>query len=77
MQGGDISSIEFHKALQKVKKKNRKTKTDIRNQTKTKVKQITKQQREELLDQEENVGKKNVFQKIQNNPGIQAVNAKH
>ena len=40
MQDGDISSIEFHKELQEVQKY-RKLKTDIRNQSKAKIKQIT------------------------------------
>ena len=62
MQDGYISSIDFYKILQKVKKY-RKIKTDIRNQSTTQVKQITKQQREELLDQEGNVGKVNFFSK--------------
>ena len=45
VQGGDISSIEFHKALQEIQKY-RKLKANIRNQTKTKLKgrQITKEQ---------------------------------
>ena len=43
MQDGDISSIEFHKVLQEVEKY-RKFKADVRNQAKTKVKQITKKQ---------------------------------
>ena len=46
----DISSIEFHKVLQEVEKY-RTLKADISNQTKTKVRQITKEQREELLEQ--------------------------
>ena len=50
MQDGDISSIEFHKALQEVEKY-RKLKADIRNWAKAKIKQITKEQREELLEQ--------------------------
>ena len=50
MQEGDISPTEFHKVLQEVKKY-RKLKADIRNQVKTKVKQITKEQREEILEQ--------------------------
>ena len=41
MQGGDISSIKFHKILQEVEK-NRKLVADVRNQVKAKVKQITK-----------------------------------
>ena len=50
MQDRDIFPTEFHKALQKVEKY-RKFKADIRNQAKAKVKEITKEQREELLEQ--------------------------
>ena len=39
MQGGDISSTEFHKILQEVEKY-RKLKVDIRNQAKLRAKQI-------------------------------------
>ena len=46
MQDGDISPTEFHKVLQKLEKY-RKLKADIRNQVKAKVKEITKEQREE------------------------------
>ena len=56
MQDGDISSIEFHKVLQEAEKY-RKRKADIRNQAKAKVKQITKEQREELLEQGRKEGK--------------------
>ena len=42
IQDGGISSIEFHKVLQEVQKY-RKLKTDIRNQSRTKIKQITKE----------------------------------
>ena len=42
IQDGGISSIEFHKVLQEVEKY-RKLKTDIRNQSRTKIKQITKE----------------------------------
>ena len=50
MQDGDISPNEFHKVLQEVETF-RKLKVDIRNQAKVKVKEITKEQREELLEQ--------------------------
>ena len=56
MQDGDISFIEFHKVLQEVEKY-RNLKADIRNQAKAKVKQITKEQREELLEQGRKEGK--------------------
>ena len=49
MQDEDISSIGFHKVLQEVQKY-RKLKAGIKNLTKAKVKQITKEQRE-LLEQ--------------------------
>ena len=57
MQDGDISPIQFHKVLQEVEKF-RKFKTDIRNQAKAKVKQIPKEQRDELLEQERKEAKK-------------------
>ena len=62
MQDVDISSIEFHKVLQEVEKY-RKLKADIRNQSKTKVRQITKEQREELLEQGRKEGKDFFFTK--------------
>ena len=55
MQDGDNSPTEFHKVLQEVVKY-RKLKTDIRDQAKTKVKEITKEQWEELLKQERKEG---------------------
>ena len=57
MQDGDISPIQFHKVLEEVEKF-RKFKTDIRNQAKAKVKQIPKEQRDELLEQERKEAKK-------------------
>ena len=50
MQDGDISSTEFQKVLQEVEKY-RKLKTDIRNQAKAKVKEIMKEQQQDLLEQ--------------------------
>ena len=50
MQDGDISPTEFHKVLQ-VREKYRKLKADIRNRAKAKVKQIKKEQREEIFEQ--------------------------
>ena len=74
MQDGDISSIEFHKVLQEVEKF-RKLKADIRHQAKTKVKQIPKQQREELLEQGRKEGKEDFLRKIANTSDIQGANA--
>ena len=50
IQDGEISHTEFHKVLQE-RKKYRKLKVDIRNRTKTKVKQIQKEQREKTIEQ--------------------------
>ena len=72
MQDGNISFIEFHKVLQEVEKY-RNLKTDIRNQAKAKVKQITKEQREELLERGRKEGKKDFLRKIANISGIQGV----
>ena len=73
MQDGDISPAEFHKVVQKVEKY-RKLKADIRNQAKTKVRQITKEQREELLEQGRKEGKEDFLRKIANTSGTQGVN---
>ena len=56
MQDGDILSTEFLKVLQEVENY-RKLKVDIRNQAKAKVKEITKEQREEILEQGRKEGK--------------------
>ena len=74
MQGRDISSNEFHKVLQEVEKY-RKHKSNIRNQAKAKVKQITKEQREELLEQGRKQGKEDILRKIANTSGIQGASA--
>ena len=74
MQDGDISSIEFHKVLQEVEKY-RKLKGDIRNQAKAKVKQITKEQREELLEQGRKEDKGDFLREIAITSGIQGASA--
>ena len=74
MQDRDISSIEFHKVLQEVEKY-RKLKADISNLARTKVKQITKEQREELLEQGKKEGKEDFLRKIANTSGIQGASA--
>ena len=73
MQDGDISPTEFHKVLQEVEKY-RKLKADIRNQAKAKIKQITKEQREELLEQGRKEGNESFLRKIANTLGTQGVN---
>ena len=74
MQNGDISPTEFQKVLQEVEKY-RKLKADITNQAKAKVKEITKEQREELLEQRRKKGKEDFLRKTANTSGIQGVNA--
>ena len=74
MQDGNISPTEFHKALQEVEKY-RKLQADIRNQAKTKVKQITKEQREEILEQERKEGKESFLPQIANISGTRGVSA--
>ena len=74
MQDGDISPSEFHKVLQEVEKY-RKLKGDIRNQATPKVKDITKEQQEEILEQGRKEGKEDFLQKIANSSGTQGVNA--
>ena len=73
MQDEDISLTEFHKVLQEVEKY--KLKADIRNQAKDKVKQITKEQRAELLEPGRKEGKEDFLRKIANTSGIQGVSA--
>ena len=71
MQDGYISPTEFQKVLQEVEKY-RKHKADIRNQAKGKVNQITKEQREELLEQRRKEGKEEFLWKIGNTSGTQS-----
>ena len=73
MQDGDISPTEFHKVLQELEKY-RKLKADIRNQVRTKIKEITKEQREEILEQGRK-GKEDFLRKIANTSGTQGINA--
>ena len=72
MQDGDISPTEFHKVLEDLEKY-RKIKADIRNHTKAKVKQIAKEQREELLEQGRKEGKEDFLRTIANTSGTQGV----
>ena len=74
MQDGDISPTEFHKVLQE-REKYRKLTADIRNRTKAKLKQIEKEQREELHEQGRKEGEEDFLQKIANSSGTQDVNA--
>ena len=64
MQDGDISRTEFHKVLQEVKIYP-KLKADIKNQGKTKVKQVTKNSGKRYLNKEEKRVKKIFYKKLQ------------
>ena len=66
--------MEFHKVLEEVEKYC-KLKVDIRNQTKAKIKPITKEQRDELLEQGKKDGKEDFLRKIANTSCIQGVSA--
>ena len=57
MQDGDVSPTEFHKVLQELEKY-RKLKPNIRNQAKAKVKEITQEQQEEILEQGRKEGRR-------------------
>ena len=72
MQDGDISPAEFHKVLQE-REKYCKHKADIRNRTN--VKQIEKEQREEILEQGRKEGKEDLLQQISNSSSTQGVSA--
>ena len=74
MQDGDIPPTKFHKVLQEVEKYS-KLRADIRNQAKAKVKEITKEQREKLLEQGRKEGKEDFLPKIANTSGTQCANA--
>ena len=74
MHDGYMSPTEFHKVLQEVEKYY-KLETDLRNQAKAKIKQIMKEQREELLEQGRNEGKEDFLRKIANTSGTQGVSA--
>ena len=66
MQDGDISPTEFHKIFQEVEKDRK---------IKVKIKLITKEQREEILEQGRKEGKEGFLRKIANASGIQGASA--
>ena len=74
MQDGDIPPTELHKVLQEVEKYHR-LKANIRNQPRTKIKEIAKEQREKILEQGRKEGKEDFLRKIANASGIQGFNA--
>ena len=74
MQDRDTSPTEFQKVLQEVEKY-RKRRAGIRNQAKAKVKQIKKEQREQLLEQGRKEGKEEFLRKITNTLGTEGISA--
>ena len=72
MQDENISPTEFHKVLQEVEKY-RKLEADIRNQAKSEIKQIMKEQWEELLEQGRREGEEDFLRKITNTSGTQGI----
>ena len=74
MQDGDISPTEFHKVLQEVEKYCE-LKAHVRNQAKTKIKEITMEQPEEILEQGRKEGKEDFLRKIANISDIKGANA--
>ena len=74
MQDRDTSPTEFQKVLQEVEKY-RKRRAGIRNQAKAKVKQIKKEQREQLLEQGRKEGKEEFLRKITNTSGTEGISA--
>ena len=74
VQDGDISPTKFHKALQE-REKYCKLKVDIRNRTNANVKQIEKEQREEILEQGKKESKEIFLRQIANTSGTQCAKA--
>ena len=72
MQDGYISPTEFLKVLKEVEYC--KLKADIKNQAKAKVNQITKEQREETLEQGRKQSKEDILRKITNSSGTHGAN---
>ena len=73
MHDGDFQFIEFEKVLQEVEKY-LKIEADLRNQAKTKVRQTTQEEQEELLEQERKEGKEDFLRNIANATDIHCVN---
>ena len=74
MQDEKVSPTEFHKILQETENY-RKLKADIRKQAKVKQAKLSKEQREEILEQGRKEGREDFLQKIANTSGINTANA--
>ena len=74
MQDGDISNTKFQKVLQQ-RENYLRLRAEIRNQTRTKKKETTKEQREKLLEQGKKECKEDFLLKIAGTLGTQSVDA--
>ena len=69
IQDENVSPTEFHKILQETENY-RKLKADIRKQAKAKQAKLSKEQREEILEQGKKEGRGDFLRKITNTSGI-------
>ena len=74
IQDENVSPTEFHKILQETENY-RKLKADIRKQAKAKQAKLSKEQREEILEQGRKEGREDFLRKIANTSGINTANA--
>ena len=74
IQDEKVSPTEFHKILQEAENY-RKLKADIRKQAKAKQAKLSKEQREEILEQGRKEGREDFLRKIANTSGINTANA--
>ena len=73
IQDENVSPTEFHKILQETENY-RKLKADIRKRAKTKQAKLSKEQREEILEQGRKEGREDFLRKIANTSGINTAN---
>ena len=73
IQNENVSPTEFHKILQETENY-RKLKADIRKQAKAKQAKLSKEQREEILEQGRKEGREDFLRKIANTSGIPNAN---
>ena len=73
IQDEKVFPTEFHKILQETENY-RKLKADIRKQAKAKQAKLSKEQREEILEQGRKEGREDFLRKIANTSGINTVN---
>ena len=74
IQDENVSPTEFHKILQETENY-RKLKADISTQKETKQAKLSKEQREEILEQSKKEGREDFLRKIANFSSISTANA--